>query len=326
VRKRILYSDPEDEPERFLADLESELRSGEYQALIPIGGITTSLLVKHRQRFDGLVGMCLPDARAYSICSNKARTAVAALEQGVPVPTTYLPEEQCLESIASTARFPVLIKPRRSSGGRGIAHACDADSLHRLYPIVEAAYGLPIIQEFVREERRQFSAGFLFNCRSQLRAAFVYEDLRQFPVSGGPATFAVSVDRPDIIECGARFLGKLGWRGVAHIQYLLDPDDGLLKLLEVNPRFWGASPLATHAGVDFPHLLYRLVVNGDVEPVEEYRIGAYFRWLLPADILWLCHADRSLRQGGEFFRFRRPDQCYAICSASDPFPIVGAVL
>jgi predicted ATP-grasp superfamily ATP-dependent carboligase len=46
-----------------------------------------------------------------------------------------------------------------------------------------------------------------------------------------------------------------------------------VKLLEINPRFWGSLPLAIAAGVDFPVLLYRLATEGDVEPVRSYEVG-----------------------------------------------------
>jgi hypothetical protein len=50
--------------------------------------------------------------------------------------------------------------------------------------------------------------------------------------------------------------------------------------MEINGRFWGSLQLAVDAGVDFPHLLFRLSQGEDVPPQTEYRVGVRNRWLL----------------------------------------------
>jgi len=52
------------------------------------------------------------------------------------------------------------------------------------------------------------------------------------------------------------------------------------------------------AGIDFPHLLYRLAVEGDVKPVLTYDLGIRLRWSL-GNVDWLLlrlrdsHSARS---------------------------------
>ena len=326
TRRKLLLADPDREPERFLDDLEAELSSGAYQSVLTMRGVTTGLLVEHRQRFEPYVRFCLPGPEAFSICNDKGKTAEAARKHGMLIPTTYLPENQSLESIASGLEYPALIKPRVSSGSRGIVYVRDAGELFDMYPVVKAAYGEPIIQEYIGDDRKELAAAFLFNDSSELRAAVVWEKVHMYPVRGGPTALGVTIDRSDIVELGAQFLQKLGWRGVASMGLVVDPLDSQVKLIEVNPRFWMTLSHAIHAGVDFPYLLHRIVVDGDVEPAPGPRIGAYYRWLLPADILWSLNVEKSRHHVREFLRFRRPDQCYAICSASDPLPMVGAGL
>jgi protein-tyrosine-phosphatase/CelD/BcsL family acetyltransferase involved in cellulose biosynthesis len=48
-------------------------------------------------------------------------------------------------------------------------------------------------------------------------------------------------------------------------------------LIEVNGRFWGSLPLAISAGIDFPHLLFELLVNGHNTTQLAYRVGIYSR-------------------------------------------------
>ena len=70
------------------------------------------------------------------------------------------------------------------------------------------------------------------------------------------------------------------------VEFKRDARDGVSKLLEINGRFWGSLQLSVDAGVDFPHLLYRLAIEGDVEPVSTYATGVRLRWGL-GNVDWL---------------------------------------
>ena len=55
-----------------------------------------------------------------------------------------------------------------------------------------------------------------------------------------------------------------------------DRRDGLLKLLDVNPRVWGWHSLCQRAGVDFPYLAYGFA---RAEPVPPATAQPGVRWL-----------------------------------------------
>ncbi len=78
------------------------------------------------------------------------------------------------------------------------------------------------------------------------------------------------------------------------VEFKHDARDGTPKLLEINGRFWGSLQLAVDAGIDFPYLLYRLAVDGDVEPAFSYETGVRLRWWF-GDLDWLL---LRLRAGG----------------------------
>jgi predicted ATP-grasp superfamily ATP-dependent carboligase len=69
---------------------------------------------------------------------------------------------------------------------------------------------------------------------------------------------------------------ELGWTGVALVEFKKGDD---YRLIEVNPRFWGSLPLATRAGVNFPHLLCRAALGESFEPVAAYPEGIRLRFL-----------------------------------------------
>ena len=128
------------------------------------------------------------------------------------------------------------------------------------------------------------------------------------------------------MELSIRLLKSIGWYGVAMVEYREDPRDGRCKIMEINPRFWGSLPLAIAAGVDFPYLLYKMVIDGDIRPVLNYPEGVRCRWLLPGDILHFLMNPNRFRINPRFFNFSRNNRRDDFISWKDPGPTLGFFL
>jgi hypothetical protein len=63
-------------------------------------------------------------------------------------------------------------------------------------------------------------------------------------------------------------------------EFRYQKDTGAWVLLETNARFWGSLPLPLSLGVDFPRLLYDLLVHGEEHAPREYRNGIRSRNLV----------------------------------------------
>ncbi len=321
--KRFIYPSPSEKKEEFLQGLEEELKKGNYDVVFPMELSTQLLLVSNKERFLRYCRMPFADAEKTMQVQDKAFIMRYARENGFEIPKTYFIERlDQLDDIVEKADYPLLIKPRISSGSRGIIYVKNRAELAASYLKVHESYPLPIIQECIPSSGDAYGVGLLLNFKSEVRASFVYKRLRSYPVSGGPSTLRESVKRDDIRGIAESLLSSLKWTGIAHAEFKIDPRDKKPKLLEVNPRFWGSLELAVTAGVDFPYLLYLLAINGDVEPVINYKEGAQCRWLIPGDILhFLKNPDRwNLRPS--FFNFNIKDD---IISLTDPLPIIGRV-
>jgi len=126
-------------------------------------------------------------------------------------------------------------------------------------------------------------------------------------------------------------LEALQWHGIAEVEFRLDSRDGVPKLMEINPRFWGSLCVAMAAGVDFPYLLYRIAVDGDVNSVSSYRVGVKGRYL-EQDILYLISSlvDAPInpgiqttsvwREALDWLKFYEPGIFYDLLDARDPLP------
>jgi len=182
-----------------------------------------------------------------------------------------------------------------------------------------------LVQDFVKGET--YGVEILMH-KAEPKAIFVHKRLREYPITGGASTLRVSVKNERLVKYAVKLLKEMGWQGVAMLEFKLDEKSGKVKLIEVNGRFWGSLPLAIYAGVDFPYLLYKAVIEGDVNPVHNYRVGAVHRWLLPGDLLWLFSSliynrKNRLHKLLEFLlSFRVPDD---VISLDDFLPTFGMI-
>lgn len=106
-------------------------------------------------------------------------------------------------------------------------------------------------------------------------------------------------DTPPVLTLGGGIVAlsvarSLGGRGMGNAEFKHDPRDGLLKLIECNPRLTNATELIRHSGFDMPLFIYNRVTGRPFPPMQEYKDGA--RSIRPVrDFL----AARNSRKRGE---------------------------
>lgn len=321
--RRFLYPSPASFPGAFLDALEEELRNGRYDVVLAMEFGTQVLIARNRHRIEGLARFPFAPADLAIRVHDKAELATFAAGHGVECPATFRPAGPGEASgMAERFPYPLLIKPRLSSGGRGIVRVGTPSQLREAYPKVHAMYPMPILQECLPPGGAAFGVGVLMNFSSAPRATFPYRRLREYPVSGGPSTLRESIGDEALCRATERLLSALGWIGVAMVEYKVDPRDGRPKLLEVNPRFWGSLHHAIVSGVDFPHLLCRMAMEGDVPLQREYRIGVRSRSVIHGELMHFIRNPGRFRLRPGILDFSIPDD---LLSTSDPWPVVGKV-
>lgn len=318
------YPSPDKDPERFIEWLIYQARQGVFQVLFAIDERTLDVVTKYRQELSPFMVLTMVDHKTYSLARDKANTMALAESLGIPCPRTALiSDDQALEEIIDHWDFPVIIKPRTSSGSRGLMRVDSPEDFKAGYHKINAEYPAPMVQEFIPPGGETYGVEVLLNGESQPRATFVHHRLREYPISGGPSTLRESVAAPELKELGVRLLQAMGWQGVAMVEFKTDPRDGRAKLMEVNPKFWGSIALPIAAGVDFPFLLYRIALEGDIAPSNSYRIGVLCRWLLPGDLLHFFFNPDRFHLTPSFFQFRGENLYDDLLTWDDLGPIWG---
>ena len=89
VRKKIVYRDPETDPDGFIEDIEREIHDGSYDLLVPIRDASVLVLSQYRERIEKKSKVFLASDDALRAGRDKARTMEIAEICNVPIPETY---------------------------------------------------------------------------------------------------------------------------------------------------------------------------------------------------------------------------------------------
>jgi predicted ATP-grasp superfamily ATP-dependent carboligase len=272
-----------DAPSEFVSDVTSLIDRWRIDTLIPIA--ESSLLALLPERAALGVAIPFPDDSTFRSVADKAVVLAAASALGIATPRQIVLESKTDGAPMDHAllTYPVVLKPSRSVGEHngqrtslGVVHVADAKSFaFALEALDEAAFPLLVQQRIVGP-----GIGiFLLIWNGAVRATFAHRRLREKPASGGVSVYSESVAAdPALIERSRLLLEKLGWSGVAMVEYKLDASTGVPYLMEVNGRFWGSLQLAVDSGVDFPALLIDASHGAPVAADAGYRAGVRSRW------------------------------------------------
>ncbi|MCJ7443258.1 MAG: ATP-grasp domain-containing protein [Methanotrichaceae archaeon] len=319
--RSVVYPSPEIRPDSFIKYLKAYIKENRFDAIFPITDLSIRPIIDNEDELSRYTTIALPSRDIFLKGYDKGITLKIARENDIPTPKTF--QIESLDDVHKyNFEFPVIIKPRLGFGKRGFSICRSLEDLINKINNNYDIYGKFLIQEFI-PNGGEFGIYTLFNYESEPRALSVQRRIRSYPVSGGPSTLRETF-RSDLSEKALRYsidlLKAMKWFGVAMVEFRIDPRDGLPKLMEVNPRFWGSLHLSILAGIDFPYLLYKMIIDGDVEPEMEYAEGIKCRWILPGDILWYLSEKNKVKNLPQLLDLATPDD---ILSWNDPGPTFG---
>ncbi|HEY8804695.1 MAG TPA: ATP-grasp domain-containing protein [Clostridium sp.] len=314
------------EPDKYYSWLCRVLSTYKCDVMFPMDDDVFEIVMKNSEELLKICSIVLPNMQSYLLSCDKSNATKLAEEVGVPCPQTLHPKNLYnLLSLIEPMKFPLVIKPRVSSGSRGIRIVNNKEEFIKVYEEIHQVYGFPIIQEYIGIGDR-YDVCLLFDNANELKAQFVQKEIRHFPIDIGPSTMQESVEAPEVLQYALSIMKKLPWKGVVELEFIVDTRDNKFKFMEINPRFWGSLQLAITAGVDFPWMLYKLSVERKVEETSKYKTGCMCSWLLPGDILhFIGNKDRK-KMKPPFLAGEKYGVQDDIVSKKDPLPVLGFIL
>jgi biotin carboxylase len=230
---------------------------------------------KNKERFEKLgVLIPIPDYETVITPLDKYRTIRAAQEVGFPCPRTYLPEsEDDLRRIAEEIGFPLVIKPRFSSGSRGMEMVRDFPEFSDKMRLTRENHNMAMVQEYIPGMQRQ-NFHLMLDKKGDLQAAFCPKtkrlSLRIYRNSS--AASESSIPHPYVTRA-TRLVQKLGWWGGTTVQAKIDFRNGIPKLMEINPRLGTHLWYRTELGINEPLMCLKIAREEEVEAVNDYPVG-----------------------------------------------------
>jgi predicted ATP-grasp superfamily ATP-dependent carboligase len=265
--------DPGSTPAENADAVKSLAQAEQVDVVIPVS--EASLLAMLAVRDDIAAAIPFPDLETFRAICDKKHVLAAADALGIRVPRQWeIPSAS--HDLPADVETPLVLKPARSvyttaDGSRGkvgvrwVHTKDDIESASGAYP--PAAYPL-LAQEAIVGP----GVGvFVLVHDGQCLARFSHLRIREKPPSGGVSVLRQSEPMDvELLERSLALLSKLGWSGVAMVEYKRDAGTSEPVLMEINGRFWGSLQLAIDAGVDFPRLLVDTALGRKLTPVQDY--------------------------------------------------------
>jgi predicted ATP-grasp superfamily ATP-dependent carboligase len=325
--ERLSLPSPVKDLDGFLGGLAAIVARRRYHVLLPGGDPALAAISRHRRMIDGRVLLGMPSEEAVERSLDKVELIDAARAAGLPCPQTIVcrgPAEAV--RAAQALGCPVVVKPQRSVLGLG--GAARQQSSRIAADAAEVARWAQAFGERCLVQRR--AVGAIHSCSGvaaggRLLAFATSRYARTFPVDGGNAAFARTIEPPPgLRERIGALVRLLGWQGIFEVELVREPD-GALHVIDMNPRVFGSLSLVTTAGAPLPAIWCDWLLGRDPAPVVA-RAGVRYRWE-DADarhLLWQLRRGRARAA----LAVARPHRhvVHAHFRLQDPAPLLARLL
>lgn len=282
----LLYPAPDSDARGFFDALRRYASGCETPpVIIPVGMDSVLAISENREEVSKWARVAVSDIKSITLANDKSALLELAHGLGVPCPeTTRLMQGEDIPNLAGRIKYPAVIK-LISGELLGLSPqdryriVYDSREFISSYTKMHEVSEYPLVQEYIQGDGYGVSA--VFDENHNPVSVFCHRRIREYPVSGGPSSFCVSVWNDELVKYAITILRALEWTGVAMVEFKGSPETGF-KLMEINPRFWGSTALSVAAGCDIPFSLYRAALGdkAGVEIKQEYRLNKKVRFIL----------------------------------------------
>jgi D-aspartate ligase len=324
---RALRSPPPVQEERFvdfLADLGSRYEGA---VLVPVSDEAVTAVARHTPTLSPRFRVACMDWPIVETFIDKRRTYELARAVGVPAPRTLLPRDAAeVERCGKAVGYPCLLKPShahlyRSSFGRKLVKAAGPDELLEAWTEAEQAGLGSMVQEFIPGPDSHGANYNSYFVDGQPVVACTAQKVRLQPPEVGYPRVVLSRNLPEVAAQGATLLQAMGVEGFTCTEFKLDARDGSYKLMEVNGRHNNSTLLSVRSGVNFPYVMYRHLVAGEVPSDGSWRSGVY--WIDPLSDLTqsVRYAGRERHSAREYLRPYVREHVFGTLARGDLAPL-----
>ena len=210
--------------------------------VIPTIDTELILLAANRNRFeDSGIFIIISSTELVAACRDKRNTIAIYNQMNIDQPAIYNREN---------LQFPCFCKPYDGSCSIGAKAIPDSSAL--TIELVENEKNM--FMELVGKEYGEYTVDAYYDRRGELRCIVPRERIE---VRGGEVSKGITRKNYVYHYLRHRLEKMKGARGCITIQVFANPENKLIKALEINPRFGGGYPLSFAAGANYPDWLIR---------------------------------------------------------------------
>lgn len=315
-------------PEEYFKSVCEALKKTGAKVLLP-GHEDVGIFCRHRDHLPEGVHLAIPEADSYSIAEDKFSIIEIAREVGCPAAETYqISSKEQLENKADDSDYPLIVKARAGNSAKGVRIAKNKKDLLTKFDELVDTFELsndrwPIVQELLSGETVGVCVVY---DHGKCIASFAEKYLRcKNPNRFGTSTLREVFENEELTNHAISVMDKLHWHGVAHMDFVADKD-GVFRLIEINPRLWGALSLAIRSGIDFPYIWY-LQALGKKYSDSKFNIKPMkSRWIV-GDAMAFVGLLKAMKPLESFKVFKPELKCvHDDFSFGDPLPFIFEII
>jgi len=241
---------------------------------------------KNRETLSKYFVFNLANHETLSKISNKYQQYLLAKEAGIGVPDTYsITNKDDLESIKEKLKYPVFLKGMDVNLWRSkISSSIKGYQLNNEQDLYEVASTLIeqdvpfIIQKIIKgPDTNHYKYCSYISKSGKVLVEFTLQKIRQSPIRFGIGSVVQSVYFEELVIIGRKLLKGIGYNSVSSVEFKLDEEDGKLKLIEINPRYWQQNLLTYYCKSNFAYVNYLDLIDEKVETSLTFKTGV--KWV-----------------------------------------------
>ena len=320
IKTDLVKDSSSDKFSQFFNELKDILSNNEISVFLPVSNVSYKFSSLYKNKLEEHCRIPVADIDIMNIAQDKSKTFAYAEKIGIPYPKTIqIHDKSDFYTNIESVNFPCVLK-KTNYNESGVVYCNNREELVKAFEQIivfkKQEDSFPVIQEYIKGKGTGFYG--IYN-NGECGGYFMHERIHEFPVTGGASTLAKSIYENDLKETGDKILSSLKWHGVAMVEFKREFATGRLKLMEINPKFWGSFELSYQAGINFAYLAYLVALHKEM-PETSYTKDIYFRWTIPHDIIWYKNASRHKRK--EYRKLKKAVKIYSNIHWDDPIPVI----
>lgn len=277
---------PSTDTEGFLELLKQLSKHWNGAVLIPSDDATLIPVSKQKGTLEAFFRVVADDWRVIEKCIVKKHTYALAERIGVLCPRTCVPGSiDEARTFACEIEFPCILKPTVGHSffekfRRKMLFIGDMEELETSFSQLSGTGIEVMLQEYIPGDDRCGVNYNSFFVDGEPIVEVTAQKVRLTPPRIGFPRVVISRKIPELSVLATKFIRELGYDGFSCMEFKKDTRDGHYKLMEINARLNLSTPLSVRAGVNFPYLLYRYALMGELpKNSKDFREGIY--WIDP---------------------------------------------